>query len=259
MSRLYSLPRPAVFAHRGSSVYAPENTLAAFRLAVEQGADAIEFDAKLSADGQVVIIHDQTLQRTAGAPGKVGETSLAEMKKLDAGSSFSPDFSGEPIPTLSEVFDAVGSSIFMNVELTNYASPRDALPEKVCELIKRYGVEENVLFSSFNPLALNRAHRILPQVPLGLLALPGPSGLLARSFLGRWWVPYQALHPEAKNTTRSLVENVHRRGRRVHVWTVNDAETMQRLFDWDVDGIFTDDPILAMQVRDRQTAERNML
>ena len=102
------LPRPTIFAHRGASIYAPENTIAAFELAVEQQADGIELDAKLCADGQIVVFHDQTVDRTSDGSGKVLDLSLAALKELDAGSWFGENFAGQAIPTLEEVFEAVG-------------------------------------------------------------------------------------------------------------------------------------------------------
>jgi len=247
---LSTLPRPAIFAHRGASLYAPENTLAAFRLAVEQGADAIELDAKLSADGHVVVIHDQTVDRTTDGTGRVGELTLDALRRLDAGSHFGPEFAGEPVPTLEEVFAAVGAHLPINVELTNYASLRDRLPEKVAELVRRHGLEQRVLFSSFNPLALIHVRRELPHAPIGLLAMPGGRGSLARSWPGRL-LNYDALHPAWEDATRRLIESAQRRGRRVHAYTVNQRPAMETLFDRGVDGIFTDDPILARQVLNR--------
>jgi glycerophosphoryl diester phosphodiesterase len=243
-----NLPRPTIFAHRGASAHAPENTLAAFRLALEYHADAIELDAKLSADGQVVVIHDQTVDRTTQGHGKVSALTLEQLRQLDAGSHFDIAFKNESIPTLADVFAAVGKRIFINVELTNYASLNDDLPDKAVELVKQYDLTEWVIFSSFNPLALRRAHQLLPTVPLGMLAEPGRSGWLARSWIGRLLVPYQALHPEKGDVTPGLVAASHRRGQRVHVWTVNQPEEMHRLFACQVDGIFTDDPRLARQV-----------
>jgi len=242
-----SLPRPTIFAHRGASAHAPENTLAAFTLACEHGADAIELDAKLSADAQVVVIHDLTVERTTNGQGRVGSLTLRELKQLDAGSHFSAAFKGEPIPTLEEVFAALGQRIFINVELTNYARPSDDLPEKVCALVEKYALQERVLFSSFNPLALLRARRCLPQIPAGLLALAGSAGRLARSPLARL-IPHQALHPEIGDVTPQLVRRTQRSGRRVHVYTVNRPDDMRRLFALGVDGIFTDDPHLARQI-----------
>jgi glycerophosphoryl diester phosphodiesterase len=240
---------PTIFAHRGASAYAPENTLAAIQLAVEQGADAIELDAKLSADGKIVVMHDQNVTRTTDGQGMVGEMRLAALRELDAGGWFDPRFAGEKIPTLEEVFVCCGTSLFINVELTNYASPGDALPEKVADLVEHHGLTERVLFSSFHPLVLRRAKRRLPGVPVGLLALPGPGGLLAR-WMPDILVPHQSLHPQAGSVTPSLLKRQHRRGRRVFAYTVNDEKDMRRLFTWGTDGIFTDDPPLALQIRE---------
>jgi glycerophosphoryl diester phosphodiesterase len=244
---LTHIPHPTIFAHRGSSAHAPENTLVAFELAIRQGADAIELDAKLTADGHVVVIHDQTVDRTTGGSGEVRKLTLAQLRKLDAGSHFDIAFRGEPIPTLDEVFQSVGFGIYINVELTNYASPTDPLPEKTAELVRKHGLEKRVLFSSFNPLALLRIRRLLPHTPTGLLALPGWDGAWARSWLGTM-IPHQSLHPEVKDVKPSLVRRVHGSGRKLFVYTVNNIEEMRRLFTWNVDGIFTDDPVLARQV-----------
>lgn len=244
---LNQLPRPTFFAHRGASAYAPENTLAAFELALRQGADAIELDAKLTADGQVVVIHDQTVDRTTEGTGRVKDLTLAELRKLDAGSHFDFAFRGELIPTLDEVFKAVGQLAFINVELTNYSSPTDSLPEKVATLVKRHKIARRVMFSSFNPFALIRARRLLPEVPIGLLAIAGRNGAWARSWIGRW-LSYQSLHPEMGDASPDLVESVHRHGGRVYVYTVNKAEDMRRLLAMGADGFFTDDPILARQI-----------
>jgi len=245
---LPTLPRPIIFAHRGASAHAPENTMAAFTLAIRQGANALELDAKLTSDGHVVVFHDQGVDRVTAGSGRVKDMKLAALRELEAGSHFSPKFTGEPIPTLDEVLQTVGNQTYINIELTNYTSLFDPLPEKVAELVHRYNLEKRVLFSSFNPIALRRIHRIIPDVPLGFLARPATQGNTARGYLGKLIVPYQALHPHFTDTTRHLVEQLHRAGRRVHVWTVNQVEEMKRLFELDIDGIFTDDPLLAQNV-----------
>jgi len=246
---LTSLSQPIIFAHRGASAYAPENTLAAFELALTQGADAIELDVKLSADGQAIVIHDPLVDRTTGSHGRVRDLPLRELRALDAGSFFSEKFHGEKIPTLEEVFDAVGKRTFINVELTNYTTPRDQLVETVCMLVKKCGLQNDVMFSSFFASNLSKARAYLPEVPRGLLAFSGLLGAWARSF-GFDFGKYQALHPYLTDVSPQQVQRVHRLNRRIHVWTVNAAEDMRRLFHWGVDAIFTDDPRLAVQVRD---------
>jgi glycerophosphoryl diester phosphodiesterase len=245
---IYSqFPRPAIIAHRGASAYAPENTLASFELALRQGADAVELDAKLTADGHIVVIHDQTVDRTTQGSGKVRELTLAEIRKLDAGSHFDVAFKGEPVPTLEEVFKAVGQLTFINVELTNYASLADNLPDQVAALVRRMKLTRRVFFSSFNPIAILRIRKLLPECPAGLLAGPGVKGAWARSWIGRL-LGYQALHPEQDDVTPKLVETAHRRNQPILVWTVNREDKMRQLFDMGVDGIFTDDPARARQV-----------
>ena len=245
---LETLPRPTIFAHRGASAHAPENTLAAFELALAQGAEGIELDAKLSADGHAVVIHDATVDRTTDGHGRVKDMSLADLRSLGAGLFFAEKYRGEKVPTLEEVFEALGKRIFINVELTNYNTPGDHLVESVCILVKKFELQKRVLFSSFFASNLSKARGLLPEVPRGLLAFNGLLGAWARSF-GFAFGRYQALHPNLKDVTPQQVQRVHRLERRVHVWTVNATEDMRRLFDWGVDAIFTDDPQLAVQVR----------
>lgn len=246
---LEKIARPAIFAHRGASAHAPENTLAAFRLAVEQGADGIELDAKLTADGKVVVIHDQTVNRTTGGQGLVCRKTLAQLKALDAGRFFSPSFTGEKIPTLEEVFAELGAHTIINVEITNYLSIWDTLPERVADLVIQYNLQEHVLFSSFQPLNLARIHRRLPGAPLAILTYPGILGSLTlmRGWLGRRFAP-ELLHPYFTDATSQMLQAEHQRGRQVIVWTVNHPEDMHRLFQIGIDGIITDDPHLARRV-----------
>jgi glycerophosphoryl diester phosphodiesterase len=244
---LTDLHQPVIFAHRGASAHAPENTLPSFELALAQGSDAIELDVKLSADGRLVVFHDPTVDRTTDGTGKLSQKTFAELRSLDAGSFFSEKFRGTKIPTLDEVFESVGGKMFINVELTNYATPRDSLVEKVCASVKKHGLEKGVMFSSFLASNLKQAQRFLPEVPRGLLALDGWLGSWARSF-GFSFGDYAALHPYLTDVNPQQVSRVHQLKRRIHVWTVNKPEDISRLHGWGVDGIFTDDPQLALQV-----------
>jgi glycerophosphoryl diester phosphodiesterase len=250
--RLLELPQPTIFAHRGSSAYAPENTLAAFELALRQGADAIELDAKLSADGQVVVIHDQTVDRTTPSSGRVSDLTLAELRKMDAGSHFDIAFKGETIPTLEEVFKAVGQLAIIDIELTNYISINDHLPDKVAVLVRQYKLAQRVIFTSFNPISLFRIRRLIPEAPIGLLARQGSRGALARSWLGRL-TNYQSLNPQFSDVNPKLVSKIHRKGCKVYAYIVNQEKDMRELFAMGVDGVYTDDPVLAKQTL-RETA-----
>lgn len=241
------LPRPTIFAHRGASAHAPENTLAAFELALRQNADAIELDVMLCGDDQMVVFHDESLERTTDGSGLVRELPLAALKELDAGGFFDARFCGEKIPTLEEVFETVGSKLFINIEIKNYASPRDDLPDKVAELVSKYNLEKRVIVSSFNPFALKRFRRLLPDIPLGFLTTSGLAGLAPRIFFGPW-ITYQAIHASLSGSTQKFVKKQQRRGYRVHIYTVNNPDDILRMLNWGVDGFFTDDPLLARQI-----------
>ncbi len=241
------LKRPTIFAHRGSSAYAPENTLAAFKLAIEQHADGIELDATLSADGQVIVIHDDTVNRTTNGAGHIKSMNLPELKNLDAGSKFNPAYHSERIPTLAQVFETVGQKIYIDVELKNYSSPLDDLPDRVIALVKEYGLQSSVMLSSFNIIALIRARSLLPDIPLGMITVSGLADLTIRSRLVRLG-PLFALHPNYIDVTPKLIHSVHRTNSRIHAYTVNQADIMQQLFTAGVDGIFTADPLLARKV-----------
>ncbi len=251
---LEQLPRPVIFAHRGASVHAPENTIAAFDLALEHHADAVELDVQLTADGHLVVIHDRSVRRTTGGDGNVSSMRLEEIKVLDAGSSFHPRFRGEPVPTLEEVFERYGGKTYLNVELKNETSPWNALPDRVVQIVDRFNVGDEVLISSFNPLAILRVRRLNPDIPIAALAYRSWKGEPVRRMAGN---PFrtQALHVDRRDVNEELVARTHKNNQRLHVYTVNDVIEIQKFTAMGVDGIFTDDPQLASQTLNR-TVER---
>jgi glycerophosphoryl diester phosphodiesterase len=243
------LSRPIVIAHRGDKVNAPENTLSAFKLAAEMGADAVEFDVKLTSDGQVVILHDQTVDRTTNGIGNIASLTLSAASKLEANVQFPGQFPGEKIPTLDDVFETVGRHLHMNVELTNYATPGDSLVFKVVEVIKKHGLQERVLFSSFLARNLRKASELLPVVPRGLLTISGLLGFWGRT-LG-WRGDYYALHPYLTDVNPGMIDRVHASGKRINVWTVNAENDMKNMIGLGVDGIITDNPAQALRLLGR--------
>lgn len=245
-----NFPHPILFAHRGDQAHAPENTLPSFSQAIQKGADGVELDAKLTSDGHVIVIHDLTVDRTTNGKGKVASFSLEEIRKLDAGAWFDEKFAGAKIPLLEEVFESVGRNKLINIELTNYSTPRDGLTQKVCELIKKHNNQKQIIFSSFFASSLKIAAQGLPEAPRGLLARPGILGLWARSF-GFMFGDYQALHPHVSSASREQMQRAHRLKRRVHVWTANTPAEVTQLRDWGADGIFTDDPATALRALGR--------
>ena len=239
---------PLVIAHRGASAYAPENTMAAFCEAVRLKADAVELDVKLLKDGNIIVLHDTTLDRTTNGTGSVYQYVYDEIKFLDAGSHFSTQFSDERIPTLGEIFEEIGNDILINVELTNYARPWDKLPLKVIHLVHQYHLEKRILLSSFNPWALILAKRVDPEIPRALLISPGERGVVR--FLLKKIVDYVAVHPHLSLVSKRLMSDAKRNHKKVNVWTVNERVEMVDLLALGVDGLITDFPDIARNVVD---------
>lgn len=246
---LKDLPRPAIFAHRGASAYAPENTLAAFRLALEQGVDGIEMDVGLCADEQVVVIHDSTVDRTTEGSGQVIQMSLQALRELDAGSFFDQAYQGERIPLFNEALELIGQRAFIVVELKYHGVASIKLVEKVIEAIRAHALEGNILISSFHPLMLRWARRLSPVLPVAQLTLHGSAGALLRSPIGRLILNYQALHPDYRDVNPALLKRMHGYHCRLHAYTVDRTEEMLALFRLGIDGIFTNDPVLALKTR----------
>lgn len=239
--------RPLIFAHRGASAYAPENTMAAFELAANSHADGVEFDVKFTKDKEIIIIHDSTIDRTTHEHGKVKDLTFEEIQRLDAGTSFSNQFNGEKIPRLTDVLTRLPDSFLFNIEITNYSTLFDGLAGAVARLVKELCITERVIFSSFNPFNLISAQRITPEIPVALLALPGRPGALNRSFFMRSVSP-QYINPYFSDIDPQFIETQHNNKREVIAWTVNDVTEIIRLFDLSVDGIISDDPLLVRKV-----------
>jgi glycerophosphoryl diester phosphodiesterase len=239
---------PRAIAHRGASQRAPENTVRAFLAAVSLGADAIELDAKLTRDGAVVVHHDQTLDRTTTGKGPLGRRRLDELEGLDAGIRFGIEYAGERIPTLRQVFEALGESTLYDIELSNYRQPFNRLPAAVLGIIAEFGFEDRVLLSSFNPVALRRAKEHRPEIPRALL-------LMRRE---PWWMRrmlgaaplVEIVQIEDGLAGPGVIDAIRGAGQKTHVWVVNERRRMQDLLDWGVDGVITDLPELAREVLD---------
>ena len=235
------------FAHRGALTVAPENTLASFQKAREMGADGVELDVMLCADGEVVVSHDFTVERTTDGRGRIAELPLARLKALDAGAWFSPLFAGERMPTLREVLAWAGEDMLLNIELKSQSLGTDGVEQKVISLVREHQMEHRVVLSSFNPLALRRAKQMAPDVHTGLLY----AGDLPIVFRRAWLRPLSladALHPQFEMVNESYLAWARRSGYRVNVWSPTEAAEMQRLVELGVDMIITDRPDLLADV-----------
>lgn len=240
------LPQPAVIAHRGASAYAPENTLSSFQLAIEQNADAIEFDVRLSKDHQVVAIHDKEVNRTTDFRGKVRKLRLDDLKKMDAGSYYHPFFKNEKIPTLQEIISLFGNSTLFNIEIKNHLLFHTRLPKMIAQLISENELIENTLISSFNPLDLMVIRQTAPEIELGFLVPPGKYNFLSEIFFEKL-INFDSIHFDFRDISKELVEKYHNKNKSVFAYTVNNIEDINELADYGIDGIFTDDPILVKQ------------
>lgn len=235
-------PSPAVIAHRGASAHAPENTLAAFRLAMELNTDGIELDVHLSADDHLVVIHDDELDRTTSGTGKVGELTLEEIRSVDAGN-------GEKVPTLDEVLTLIQDKMWINIELKGFTPQSHQLPGKVLELVADHGLGEKIIYSSFDRRLLIQTRKLQPNAKVGLLLLPGFGGKLEYWLYRLFFRPW-SLHPHFSLVNPRFMRQARIRGQAVLCYTVNDPDEMRRLKSLGVWGIITDNPALAMQTRE---------
>ncbi len=218
--------RPLVLGHRGASAEAPENTLAAFRLAVEQGADGVELDVWRCATGEVVVIHDEDARRTAGRALAVPETSWPALRGLDAGAWKGDRFRGERIPLLSEVLEAL-PGVLVNVELKGRAGDH-RLAEAAAQVIRGAGAAERVIVSSFRVGLLAAFRRAAPEIARGFL-FEGDRMWRLRAPLSARFVRAQAVHPEARLVTPPRARRWSRRGLAVVAWTVDEPAEVERL------------------------------
>lgn len=237
---------PMVIAHRGASLRAPENTLSAFLLAAQLGADAVELDVQLTADGYVVVCHDRTLDRTTTGSGLVSAHSLKEISHLDAGSYFASDFVGERVPTLEEVFQIIADGMLIVIEMKSIAKPWNALSEAVVSLIREYKLERRVVVSAFNPMALRHVRRIAPEIPVGLIVAPAEPKWL-RILFSRL-VRFDIIYPHVSLVSREMIRRQHHNGSRVMIWTLNEAEQIEKFVRFGVDGVITDAPEVTRKV-----------
>lgn len=241
-----------VIAHRGSSKEAPENTLPAMELAIEQGADMIELDVCVSKDGELVVHHDRTLRRTTNGTGRVNQKTLTELKALDAGSWFDPRFKGVTIPTLREVLEVTAGKIMLNVEIKKEAvhPHQQDFEKKLLALLEEFNMIPHTMISSFNTLTLVRVKELNPQVSTALLY-----GNTIRTNL-RPKIPiygYQAyqlvlrtradgLNVRRNLVTRGFLRRSRETGVRIHTFTVDQPKLMKRLIQRQVNGIITNCP-----------------
>jgi glycerophosphoryl diester phosphodiesterase len=240
--RFWERSRPLIFGHRGASMHAPENTLSAFRLALEMGADGIELDITPSADGVPMVIHDPNLERTTNGAGDVRQLSAAEIQRYDAGVKHGAKFAGERVPTLKEVFEAFGNRTRYNLDMKTFYPEDRPIVRTVLALIEEYRLMPNVIISSFSLDTLRWFAEESRRVRLGVLISQHTPHMM-REDGRRWGVRHEALHPEHTLVDAEAIRRARQQRKKMVVWTVNDAERKRELAQLGVDAIITDDPV----------------
>ncbi len=232
-----------LIAHRGASSEAPENTLPAFREAVRSGANMIEFDVRLSRDGRVVVFHDRLLDRTTDGSGPVEDRTLAELKKLDAGSWFSPDYAGTRIPTLEEVIrDLTSSEIELYIELKidrGREEGRADLLERTREVVERLSFQDRSFLASFDRPSLDLSKRDRPEIRTGLIFRD--AGVWEEERRGGYH-NIDILCARWNIIDSARVAEVHQAGKEVFAWTMDRAKELRAVLSLGVDGVASNNP-----------------
>jgi glycerophosphoryl diester phosphodiesterase len=242
-----ALPRPTLFGHRGCRGEAPENTLAAFEVAARGGADGIEIDVRPCKDGALVVVHDPTLERTAGDPRSVADLTLADLAALRN--------EGERIPTLEETLEFCRRNhLALNVELKRDVPSRRRAVIAAARALLRHRPSRGIIVSSFDPLMLVGFRALAPEIPTALLLEPDS----ARRYRHERLAPYLgvAVHPDRAMVTPERIARWHGASLKVAVWTVNEPEEIRRLCELGVDGLISDKPREARSWIDEALAVR---
>ncbi|MGL5414675.1 MAG: glycerophosphodiester phosphodiesterase [Clostridium sp.] len=223
-------------AHRGYSHKYPENTMIAFKKAVEFGADGMEFDVQQSKDGHLVIIHDETLERTTTGKGYVKDYTLEELKKLDAGIKFDEKFKGEKIPTLEELLEyAKDKNLVLNIEIKNSIVDYAGIEENVYNVLKKYNMEKNIIVSTFNHYSAKKCKEINSNIKVGVLY----DAWIYEPYNYVKGLKLDALHPQYHSVNKEISDKCKDMGIDINVYTVNLEEDMKKLKEIGVNSIIT--------------------
>lgn len=237
-----------IFAHRGYSAMYPENTMLAFKQAEKAGADGIELDVQLSKDGEVVVIHDESVNRTTNGRGYVKDLSYSDLKKLDAGFRIKTNLKKEPIPSLREVLEwLTGNKMICNIELKNGIFPYQGMEEKVIALIREYKLENRIVLSSFNHYSIVHCYRMAPEIETA----PLMGQVVYMPWVYAESIRAKGIHPKYKTLKDEVIRQSEQYGISVRPYTVNKEKNMAHLIKLGCSAIITDDPVRAQRVRQR--------
>ncbi|MCR5416549.1 MAG: glycerophosphodiester phosphodiesterase [Pseudobutyrivibrio sp.] len=242
------MKRPVVWAHRGASGYLPENTLEAFQKAVDMGADGIELDIHKTKDGQLVVIHDEKIDRTSDGTGYVKDYTLEELRRYNYNATMPDSCSHANIPTMREVFELIKpTKLSINIEIKTGIVFYEGIEEDIVALTKEYDMEDRVIYSSFNHYSIMKIKEIDPEAKTGFLYMDGTLDM--PEYGQKHGV--NALHPALYNVQYpNYVEDCHNRGLAINTWTVNSKKYMKMACDMGLDGIITNYPDVALEIVD---------
>lgn len=234
-----SLSFPLIIAHRGDITNAPENTIPAFQKAFELGADGIELDVRLTKDENLVVLHDRRLGRTTNGAGAVNHFSRDEIRELDAGSWFSPEFQGERIPTLDEVFESLPADFLINVEMKVIMKGMKRISHRVANVVRRHARWDSTLVASFNPISLWELRKIDSRIFRGYIwSRRHPFPIRSRCFgplvQANWY------DPANDSYNPNLHRKFHSRGARVLAWDLDFDQDLEQMAAVRLDGLVTD-------------------
>jgi glycerophosphoryl diester phosphodiesterase len=236
------LAAPLLIGHRGASGYCPENTFASFDKALEWNVDYIEIDIQVSKDGKIVVFHDSTVDRTTNGHGAVKDYTYEELKKLDAGSWFSPEFTGEKIPLLEEVLEHVWPKAGLIIEI-KYPEKYPGIEQKLVELLAKRNITEQIMIQSFQVQSVKTFHKLAPSLPVGVLLRHRSNGISEKK-LHDFSAFASFINPKHTMMNQTVRKRIHRHGMKAFTWTVNDRSKIQSLLNIQLDGIATDFPDL---------------
>ncbi|MFF2481725.1 glycerophosphodiester phosphodiesterase family protein [Paenibacillus sp. NPDC058071] len=247
-----------IWAHRGASAYAPENTMAAFELAVQQHADGLDITIHRTKDGEIVVIHDDKIDRTSNGTGDVADYTLAELQMFNFNAGFEEQYPTAEIPTLRQVLEFVKThGLELNIEENVIFSDHDraAISLDAAKLVQDHGLTERVSFSSFNHQSMARIKQSVAEIQTGLLYLEG-------LYNGEEYAKTanaSALHSFFISVTPEMVSQAHNAGVRIHAWTVNEVAAVKSMIDAGADVIITDCPDICADLRDMDKDSRTHL
>ena len=243
---------PLIWGHRGASGYAPENTLASFAKAAEMKADGIELDIQLTKDGQIVVCHDEFIDRTSTGKGFLKDYTLTELRQFDF-SKVMPNAPWADIPLMSEVFELIRpTDLTINIELKTGVFDYEGIEEKILAMTKEYGMEDRVIYSSFNHYSIKRIHALKPDAKTAFLYMDGPIGMPA--YAASHGV--DAVHPWFVNLRfAGFMEECRKRGLQVNTWTANEDYEIRFCLQYGVDAIITNYPDRVRRIIDEVNAD----